>query len=246
MKTTLLEKWNHYLSIVNQKTTDFINSQKEGKTIPSVYYIVHPVGRIAERKIIDVEYSHYNHGGKTFFNGEKPTRKDIAEITEYSTKEIPFSVEYIWFKYSEIWDKEKGSTSTSSVKFNDIINEKGLFFSLADAEILSQKVLDENRIEKEFKELHKKDGGYKYNENGYKFLGWQNGWKHAYFDADGNVTDDATKRKTFGYLTADYPEYGKCREQKHRTIEVSHNQRGSENTVSCPICKIYWKYDCSD
>ena len=23
-------------------------------------------------------------------------------------------------------------------------------------------------------------------------------------------------------------------------------QRGSENTVSCPICKIFWKYDCSD
>lgn len=86
---------------------------------------------------------------------------------------------------------------------------------------------------------------------GYKFLGWQNGWKHVYFDEDGKVTTgDLLKgekpQRTFGYLTADYPEYGKCRDQKHPLDEVSHNNRGSENTVSCDVCRIYWKYDCSD
>ena len=83
-------------------------------------------------------------------------------------------------------------------------------------------------------------------KQGYKFLGWQNGWKHVYFDVDGNITTDDTKIKTFGYTKEDYPEYGNCKEQKHKLDEVQHNPRGSENTVSCDICKIYWKYDCSD
>lgn len=80
----------------------------------------------------------------------------------------------------------------------------------------------------------------------YVFLGWQNGWKHVYFDEKGNETTDTEKRKSFGYAERDYPEYGACRRQKHVLDEVQHNQRGSENTVSCDICRIYWKYDCSD
>jgi hypothetical protein len=83
-------------------------------------------------------------------------------------------------------------------------------------------------------------------EQGYKFLGWQNSWKHVHFDKDGKQTDDRSKAVSFGYLTKDYPEYGKCRELGHKYDEVQHNQRGSENTCSCDICKIYWKYDCSD
>lgn len=246
MKTNL-EKWNYYLAIINAKTNEFINSQKEGKTIPETYYIVHPIGRIAERTIIDVEYSHYKHNGRTYFNGKKPTKKDVEEIAEYSNKEIPFSTDNIYFKYSEIWDKENNRTSTSSVKFNDVVNQIGLFYSLSDAEIISNKVLEENRIEKEFKEQHKKDGGYNYAANGYKFLGWQNGWKHEYYDEDGNLCSETGKpHKSFGYSKENYPEYRNCVDSKHRRIEVSHNSRGSENTVSCPICKIYWKYDCSD
>jgi hypothetical protein len=246
MKTNL-EKWNYYLAIINAKTNEFINSQKEGKTIPAIYYIVYPAGKIAERTIIDVGYSHYKHNGKTYFNGKEPTKKDIEEISEYSTKEIPFSTDNIYFKYSEIWDKENNRTSTSSVKFNDVVNEIGLYYSLSDAEIISNKVLEENKIEKEFKEQHKKDGGYNYAANGYKFLGWQNAWKHEYYDEDGNLCSETGKpHKSFGYSKENYPEYRNCIDSKHRRIEVIHNSRGSENTVSCPICKIYWKYDCSD
>lgn len=32
----------------------------------------------------------------------------------------------------------------------------------------------------------------------------------------------------------------------HHPIHIQHNIRGSENTDICDICKIYWKYDCSD
>lgn len=96
------------------------------------------------------------------------------------------------------------------------------------------KQVNEKNIDKVLEELE------------YKFLGWQNGWKNVYFDEEGNITEDSKKKRTFGYLESDYPEYGKCRRLKHETDEIQHNQRGSENTVSCDICKIYWKYDCSD
>lgn len=87
--------------------------------------------------------------------------------------------------------------------------------------------------------------------DGYKFLGWQNGWKHVYFDEDGKqTTGDLSKgekpKRTFGYTKEDYPEYGSCSELKHKVDDVQCNSRGSENIVSCDECKIYWKYDCSD
>jgi len=73
---------------------------------------------------------------------------------------------------------------------------------------------------------------------GYKFLGWQNGWLYV----DGKVSPDK------------HPEYCECLNKGHNKWDhpdgpwasYQHNSRGSENTVSCNICKIYWKYDCSD
>ena len=71
-------------------------------------------------------------------------------------------------------------------------------------------------------EQSKKDSYY--TENGYKFLGWQNGWGRERYKE---------------------PEYRHCIDSKHKRFDISNNRSGSENTVSCPICKIYWKYDSS-
>jgi hypothetical protein len=244
---TNLEKWNYYLSIIEEKTNKFIASQKEGKKIPSIYYVVYPVGKVAERTIIDIKYSHYKHGGRTYFNGKKPTKKEVGALAAYSATDIPFTVDNLWFKYSEIWGKENNCKSSSSVRFTDVITEKGLYYSIEDAEKQGEIIRKHVEEEKAFKELHKKDGGYDYAANGYKFLDWQNGWKHDYYDEDGSLCEETGKsHKSFGYSKENYPEYRKCIDSKHRRIEVSHNQRGSENTVSCPICKIYWKYDSSD
>jgi hypothetical protein len=93
---------------------------------------------------------------------------------------------------------------------------------------------------------HKNDINYLLVQNNYKFLGWMNGWHHVYFDENHNVTEDNKKAKSFGYLEEDYPEYTNCRKLGHKVDDIQCNQRGSENVVSCDICKIYWKYDSSD
>ena len=101
------------------------------------------------------------------------------------------------------------------------------------------------KIEEEIKEI-RKNKNYDYEANGYKFLGWQNGWEHKYLDENGNVTEDMSKVKTFDYMDDKYKEYRYCRDHKHFYVDIQNNSIGSENTVSCPICKIYYKYDCSD
>lgn len=83
-------------------------------------------------------------------------------------------------------------------------------------------------------------------EAGYKFLGWQNGWA-----TNPHTKDEKGNPKFGGYK--DQLDYSACLEKghnDHRNVEhwdsVQHDNRGSENTVSCDACRIYWKYDCSD
>lgn len=80
----------------------------------------------------------------------------------------------------------------------------------------------------------------------YKFLGWQNGWHHIYLDKDKNPTTDKSKQVYFDYTKEQYPEYRNCLDSGHKRENLQHDNRGSENTVWCEVCKIYWKYDCSD
>lgn len=240
-----IEKWDIYEQTLDGKTKDFIKSLTKGLNIPKKYYFVYPTGKIVERAIIDFDYSHYKHGAKTYFQGKNPTNKDIEQLSLYVESDIPFTANNLWFKYSEKCGDNR--SSTSSVAFLDVMAEKGLFYCEKDATEQSEIFRKKDDELKSFREEHKKDSGYDYRGNGYKFLGWQNGWKHTYFDEDGNNSEASKKpRRSFGYTKEDYPEYGKCIEEGHRRIEVSHNSRGSEHTVSCPACKIYWKYDSSD
>lgn len=73
-----------------------------------------------------------------------------------------------------------------------------------------------------FYKKHSKTKDYDYEVNGYKYLGWQNSWLEPPV------------------------EYKTCKEQGHLQVDVHHDNRGYENTGSCPLCKIYWKYDSSD
>ena len=238
---TNLEKWNHYLKIVDEKTQQFYSTLVGDRELPEKYYIVYPIGKIAERTIIGPDYSHYKHGARTFFTGKSPTKAEVEALKDYAESNIPFSAEHAWLTYTELYGS--GLKSSSSVKLSDVLEQKGLYYNIEDA--APEKERMEEKIN--YKNFHKKDASYNYKENGYKFLGWQNGWKHVYYDEDGNLSSESGKPgRSFGYTKEDYPEYGACIAAKHQRIEVQHNQRGSENTVSCPECKIYWKYDSSD
>lgn len=242
-----IEKWEYYLFILNNKTDAFVKSQIGRNIIPKKYYVILYNGTISERTILGNEVALYKHNGKTWFSGKKPTKEDVQALEEYAMSNITFSASSIYLAYSSIYNKETGATSTSTVKFHDVINQIGLFHSLSEAEAHAAKVDADHKETIAFKELHKKDASYNYLANGYKSLGWQNGWKHVYYDEDGLLCSETGKpHKSFGYPKSEYPEYRNCIDSGHKRIEVSHNQRGSENTVSCPICKIFWKYDCSD
>lgn len=237
---TNLEKWNYYKAIIDRRTNEFIESALKGKNIPESYYAVYPIGKIAERTITGTSYAHYKNGFTDAFCGKKPTAIDVQRAGEYSASDIFFSEDHIYFRYSETHD---GFGSRSAVKFLDVVNQKDVFFTMEAAQLRA----DEFISVVEFKKLHKKDASYDYNANGYKFLGWQNGWQHEYYDSEGNLcTESGRPKVTFGYSKEKHPVYRNCIDSGHTRIEVQHNQRGSENSVSCPICKIYWKYDCSD
>jgi hypothetical protein len=52
-------------------------------------------------------------------------------------------------------------------------------------------------------------------EAGYRSYGWANGWSETPAEIES------------------------CRLSGHITDDIQHNRRGSENTCSCDICKIY-------
>ena len=242
--STNLEKWEHYKKILDDKFNEFIKTLDF--KIPEIFYLVKPTGKIEPCTPINFTYSYKQ---TPHFFTKKPTKKDVEKIKKILEDTTSFEVERVYLNYSFSWGETNKAQTAISLK--GILKNETFFLLKEDAEKYSEKILKEIEEKNKFYNTHKKDKDYKYGENGYKFLGWQNGWKHVYFDEDGNVTTgDESKgekpKKTFGYTKEDYPEYGNCREQKHSLIEVSHNSRGSENTVSCPICKIYWKYDCSD
>lgn len=241
---TNLEKWNFYFNEITLKSNDFIKSILP--IIPEVFYKVENNGEVYECTVLNAHYSHRMH-----YWGKRPTNDDVQMIKGFYEDDEPFDAKNAYIDYRYCWNEENGYTSTTAINIIDLVEGKNAFLDKETAEKVGKekkKAFDDMIA---FKEKHKKDANYSYGSNGYKFLGWQNGWKHVYFDEDGNVTTgDESKgekpRKSFGYLEADYPEYGKCIREKHRRIEVQHSRSGSENTVSCPLCMIYWKYDSSD
>lgn len=55
--------------------------------------------------------------------------------------------------------------------------------------------------------------------------------------------------KFIGYLndpeTRTNPAYINCQNSDHERNQVDNNET-CDHTISCDICKIYWKYDSSD
>jgi hypothetical protein len=245
MKTNL-DKWNEIVSTLDEKSTEFIKLNKEWETLPDTFYEVRYNGAIIEKKIKGAHYNWNIHGISPYFWGKSPTKKDITKLKESISKEITLSIENIYVNTEQKYGLNGECLSKSSIKIKDILTNNNMFFSMAEAEICAKERIKENERIKEFNELHKKDKTYNYSSNGYKFLGWQNGWKSTYYDEDGNKCSETGKpHKTCKYDGDEHLDYRKCVDSNHMRIKVQHTPSGSENVVSCPVCKIFWKYDCS-
>jgi len=214
MKTNL-EKWNHYKTLIDHRASEYMDTISA--VIPKNFYMIN----VFQNKVYECEVLKriYSIQG-LWYNGKKPTKKDIIKIAEIYEQKIDFTPDKAFFEYKYHWGD--GGTARTAIKINTLLSSNGAWLNKEDAEmalIIERKLYEENKA---FDEQHKKDPSYDYPSNGYKFLGWLNS----------GITDKEA--------------YQKCFDLKHRRIGVSHNRRGSENTISCPICKIYYKYDCSD
>lgn len=219
MKTNL-EKWDYYMTLINENASDYADTIS--RKVPKRYWFVYPTGKMVERTIL-ARFYHFEFD--TFYRDKKPTQKEVKAIRSNANIVIDFKPERLYFKYEEPRStNDQVHYFTSSVMVLDLINSLGgNYLNQQDAEIAAVDVKAKHEAYLIFKETHKKDANYDYRGNGYKFLGWSNVGQPAI-----------------------HTEYTACIGSKHQRIEVQHTRSGSENTVSCPVCKIYWKYDCSD
>lgn len=240
------QKWDLLIQQLNDKFYEWVGAIVP--ELPNKLYKVEQSGNLYEG--YDLK-PYYAYSFNIYSNTKGVRIKDLELLAENINKGVEFTTDKLSFEYKYLWDAGYGP-ATTGIRFNDFMDMKPPYFiEKSLAETYSNEIKECRRTEKEFDELHKKDKNYNYRENGYKDLGWQNSWHHVYFDEDGKqTTGDISKgekpSKTFGYTKEQYPEYATCRELKHRTVEVSHNNRGTQHDVSCPECKIVWHYDSSD
>lgn len=203
-----LEKWNYYLSLLNDKTDEYINTYIIN-TIPNIIYCVDYDGNIIEKTINKYIY---HHSGIDKYIGKKPSKKEINLLIQY-IEMIEYDINNVYVYFND----NKGV-----IKYNNINNNSSYYSNIDDVKIESDRILQNNKDRIDFYNKHSKDVHYNYDANNYKFLGWLN---------------NGTPQKNKDYIN--------CINEKHRLVDVSHDRSGCENIVSCPICKIYWKYDSS-
>jgi hypothetical protein len=214
-----LEKWNGLMAVIEKRLLDFV-IQQCGR-IPEKFYSVYPTGKVEECFIIK---PYYRYEFEAYYRGKSPTKQDVTRLWLATQSEIDYSLDNVYFDYFYYYTlgEEKRQAKTA-VKYKDLFPPtNNIFLNKDEAEAYGDKIKELRAEESLFDETHKKDKHYDYKANGYKDLGWQNSWRE------------------------DHPEYIDCRQQGHRTIHVSHDNRGTQHDVSCPICKVLWKYDSSD
>jgi len=150
------------------------------------------------------------------YYGNKPSHKNLDILTSYVYSNIIFDIKNILLYCY------KNGDDNFNVYLSDFSDSKCYFKLLIDAENKSSEIKREKEENKDFYKINAKSANYNYDSNGYTFLGWQNTW-----EGEPKILQE-------------------CRAKNHRYIEVKVGNKGMDNTVSCHICKIYWKYDCSD
>jgi len=83
-------------------------------------------------------------------------------------------------------------------------------------------------------------------KQGYKDLGWQNGWEQTFYDENYNEIPRGERVVSVGYSPALHPEYHHCvliaKHKRHHQVKPSNQT----HLVACHDCKIFWQFDAGD
>lgn len=238
---TNIGKFNALKKIVLNKVAIYTKELVKKYALPSKLYTIDYDFSITELHIKNIYISH----SALEYYTKKPTKLDIANLKDFIEHDDYCNITYIRVGY--VLKNIEGNIQKGSTIFKNILDKTVYFYSKEKAIEASKIMLKEREKAVAFQIKYAKPKNYDYNANGYRFLGWQNNWQHEYYDKDKNLCSESKKPPVyFDYNANKYPEYAHCKTMKHRLIEVSLSDTGSEHIVSCPICKVYWKYDSSD
>lgn len=237
MKTNI-EKWKHYKTILKQRDNVYVKEAIDAVKNPKQYFQIDDRGAITIVKIYGTHYSHaYEY---TYFGGKKPTRIEVNALQKYVESEVIYN-------YSNIKVKCRQENMSFYESLETVIDNPNTSFTVEGVFEKAEKIKTKYLENKAFDKKYAKYEGYNYEQHGYKFLGWQNNWHSVQYDKNNKLCSETGNPPTiWGYTKEEYPEYRKCIDAKHRLIHVSIGHRGTEHIESCPICKVYWKYDSSD
>ncbi len=216
-----IDKWNIYLSALYMQLAGYL--LKEQIYFEDKFYKVSSTGEITAYEIERFDYD---------FDIDYPvgnvSNAKVIQIKKLSESKIDFKKDSILIRYQPLPDKN----CTNITRWERFKADNNITSNHIAAKMISKRKRLEIDAKLAFQSANTKDADYDYETNGYTFLGWQNSWEFTTVD---------------GHMVAkDQPKHNDCINAKHTLISVSCNDKGSENVESCPICKIYWKYDSSD
>lgn len=133
---TNLEKWNHYLQIINEKEKEFINDNIID--IPKYIYEVYPSGKIRTLNVVNLYYRN------NIYCGGKPTRNDVSKIKEYAEDMPSLTVENVSFGWECI---EHGYKSSSAIRYTELHDK--FFTNKEKAELKANELLEAKNKEEE-------------------------------------------------------------------------------------------------
>lgn len=223
MRKTNLDKWEIFHKGILAIDDLFITDEMNHLGVPSTVYHINFGGTIKVLTQIGAHYSHRVDGKKVplTFKGKKPKNMDIKFIEErLVTAHEGFSGRNGYYKIDDIVLTLENKKEKYTINYNlsQILDKDNQFFTYdkKEAEALSVWLSKKDTAKRLFNIAHAKDENYDYKGNGYMFIGW---------NPKGNFL------------------YERCRSNDHQFYEVSTPD--GEHTLSCPVCKLYWKLDSS-
>lgn len=140
-----IDKWNHYLGILENEANEFIDNL--GRDIPGTIYKVDHTGEITECIVRKLRYRFSEHDIDVYFRGERPTREKVKAIKEASERDIDYRWENIAIHYKYEWGE--GRTASSMIGYGKLLRSDKFFIEKDNAIQESERIKAEKKKEEE-------------------------------------------------------------------------------------------------